>query len=263
MENAANPLLIEVYAVPNFSPNSSSENLFVDRIFLGSVEIDKHSILSQCNGSRMEIPLKKDRADSIGTLAVRFRISQESDQQILNLLQSSKEQSQLNKEFLDQILHGQEQEQRSTGQTKPKQKLPIADLVTEQSESSLAQTNFFSLVNNMFTASTVYDTNSYRELRRIKPYPDPKDATNTEFLSDPEIRKRTHGPSDSWVEAGSGKLGRLFVEVLACHDLPNMDMGEAVGDYTDPFVCLVYEDTVATTDVVDDELSPHWVSQME
>ncbi|CAJ1937033.1 unnamed protein product [Cylindrotheca closterium] len=264
VETLSNPLLIEVYAVRNFAPNNSASSFFADRtdrIFLGSVEISRTSILSQCNGQRIELKIQKNRKDNVGTLAVRFRISQESDQQILNLLKSSKDGSQLKKEFLDQILHGQEKEQRSpSNNEKSKSKLlPIANLVTEKSDSSLAQNNFFSLVNNMFTASTVYDTKSYRELRRIKPYPNPKSPNETEFLSATDIKKQTYGPSHSWVEAGSGKLGRLYVEVLACHDLPNMDMGEAVGDYTDPFVCLVYEDTVATTDVIDDELSPHWL----
>jgi hypothetical protein len=34
---------------------------------------------------------------------------------------------------------------------------------------------------------------------------------------------------------------------------------EAIGNVTDSFVSLVYEDTCAMTDVIDDELSPHWL----
>lgn len=78
-------------------------------------------------------------------------------------------------------------------------------------------------------------------------------------MSPQEIHVETRHPSHKWVEAGSGTLGKLYCEVLACHDLPNVDFGEAVGNVTDSFVCLVYEDTCAMTDVIDDELSPHWL----
>ena len=62
------------------------------------------------------------------------------------------------------------------------------------------------------------------------------------------------------IEAGSGSLGRLFVEILSCEDLPNLDDPSGVmGDYTDSFCTLVYEDTCAMTEVIYDELNPKWL----
>jgi C2 domain len=49
------------------------------------------------------------------------------------------------------------------------------------------------------------------------------------------------------------------VEVLSCHDLPNMDSGGQLGNLTDSFCCVVFEDSCAMTNVIDDELSPHWL----
>jgi Ca2+-dependent lipid-binding protein len=62
-----------------------------------------------------------------------------------------------------------------------------------------------------------------------------------------------------WVDAGAGRLGRLFVEILGCDDLPNLDVGGFAGNKTDAFVSLVFEDAVVQTDVVDDTLSPRWL----
>jgi len=62
------------------------------------------------------------------------------------------------------------------------------------------------------------------------------------------------------VEAGSGNVGRLHVEILSCGDLPNLDSGgEVMGNFTDSFCALVFEDTCAMTDVIDDELNPRWM----
>jgi hypothetical protein len=262
---SSSKVTVEVCALKHYNMNSSSHDLS-DRVILGSVQLDTSTILSHCDGKRLELPLKATSIETTSkthlstctcTLAIRFRIAQPSDQQILQLLESSIERKQLKKEFLQHILHDQEQQiSKDTNQ------LPLANLVTETSETEIVQSGLYNMVNNIFTASTVYDTNSYRELKRVKPHPDPKRPNETEFMSGSDIRKRTYEQSQSWVQAGSGQLGKLFVEVLACHDLPNLDLGEVVGDYTDPFVCLVYEDTVAMTDVIDDELNPRWVSSI-
>ena len=50
------------------------------------------------------------------------------------------------------------------------------------------------------------------------------------------VKESTH-----WVDAGSGQLGRIFVEILGCDDLPNLDTGGFAGNKTDAFVSLVFE----------------------
>ena len=76
------------------------------------------------------------------------------------------------------------------------------------------------------------------------------------------IEKETMKPSHTWVEAGAGLLGRMFVEVLKCDNLPNMDLripGRPQKGLTDAFCCLVFEDSIVTTDVIRDDLNPRWV----
>lgn len=65
--------------------------------------------------------------------------------------------------------------------------------------------------------------------------------------------------SHKWVDSGSGRLGTLYLEVLGCDDLPNMDTGGFAGNKTDAFVAIVFEDTFVTTDIIDDCLNPRWM----
>jgi hypothetical protein len=74
-----------------------------------------------------------------------------------------------------------------------------------------------------------------------------------------EIEVETPKESQNWIDVGTGKLGRLFVEILGCDDLPNLDSGVFAGNKTDTFVSLVYEDSTLQTDVIDDTLSPRWL----
>ncbi|MGK3761763.1 MAG: hypothetical protein ACI8RD_014081 [Bacillariaceae sp.] len=58
---------------------------------------------------------------------------------------------------------------------------------------------------------------------------------------------------------GEGELGKVYVEILGCDGLPNMDSGGFYGNKTDTFVACVYEDVYGRTDVIDDCLSPRWL----
>ena len=66
-------------------------------------------------------------------------------------------------------------------------------------------------------------------------------------------------PSYHWIDVGSGRLGKIFVEILFCDKLPNLDTGGVLGNKTDAFVSLVYEDCHVRTDVISDCLSPRWM----
>jgi len=96
-------------------------------------------------------------------------------------------------------------------------------------------------------------------LYRVKPGPDPsRDVYDTKWLSEEQINEESMSPSANWVECGSGNLGRLFVEVISCDNLPNMDTS-AMGGKTDAFACLIYEDAIVSTDVINDTNSPRWM----
>ena len=97
-------------------------------------------------------------------------------------------------------------------------------------------------------------------LHRVKPFPDPANEEGTRWLSKHELDNHALAPSTDWIESGSGDLGRLFVEVIKCDGLINMDISTLNPlDKTDAFCCLVFEDCCVCTQVVADCFSPRWM----
>jgi hypothetical protein len=79
-------------------------------------------------------------------------------------------------------------------------------------------------------------------------------------LTDKQIEREAIKHSTNWTEAGSGELGKLYVEIMGCDNLPNLDFGTLdFRDKTDAFACLIFEDSVVNTDVIGDSLSPRWM----
>ncbi len=51
----------------------------------------------------------------------------------------------------------------------------------------------------------------------------------------------------------------MYLEVLKCRGLPNMDAGGSVGNKTNPFVLVVHGNVMVHTEVINDSLSPMWM----
>jgi hypothetical protein len=237
-------LTFQLYSHRKYS--ESSFRVLSENNLIGQVKLEASHIRSHCNGERLEYHLNSNKRNiDLGRMAFRFRLAQKSDETILESLQGSPDTRKV--EFIKSFLGNQNKT------------LPLAEMITETDESEIIQTSFLNIVDKLFSSDIVYDTNDNTELIRVKPHPDPRRPMKTEYMTKSEIEKETYQTSHSWVQAGSGKLGKLYVEVLKCNELPNLDIGEAIGDLTDSFVTLVYEDTAAMTDVIDNELSPHWL----
>ena len=236
------------------------------REFLGQVNLDASEILDNCHDARFEVKIKDDIGEdglNLGTLALRFRIATRSDENIMKTfcggLSLSKTKSK--KEFVDAVLDSppSDEDKELFDKTSSAVNRPLAKLITETAETEIAASTVLDALSGIFTSRVVRDKHTGTNKFKVKPYPDPDRKRETQFMSKNEIQATTRQASTKWVEAGSGTLGKLYVEVLSCHDLPNVDVGEAVGNVTDSFVSLVYEDTCAMTEVIDDELSPHWL----
>ena len=91
---------------------------------------------------------------------------------------------------------------------------------------------------------------------KVRPCPDPKREEQTTWMTHKDLKKASVEDSQQWVDTGTGDLGRLFVEIVSCEGLPNLDTGGR--NKTDAFVSIVFEDTVARTDIIDDCLNPMW-----
>ena len=95
-----------------------------------------------------------------------------------------------------------------------------------------------------------------------------------QYLTPEKLKEVTEAPSRNWIQAGSKHIAtgttttassistpstaRFYLEILSAHNLPNVDMGSSVGNVTDAFVTALYGDAMVQTDIIDDELSPHW-----
>lgn len=94
---------------------------------------------------------------------------------------------------------------------------------------------------------------------RVKPGPDPERQSETYWMTGIEMQIESEKPSKNWIEAGSGNLGKIFLEVLGCKNLPNLDFSPTGQDKTDAYVCVAHEDSIVNTSVISDSLNPLWM----
>lgn len=83
-------------------------------------------------------------------------------------------------------------------------------------------------------------------------------------MSKAQIDAEAQKPSKSWIQAGSGSLGKLYFEVIGCNGLPNIDavplpVSGAIFAKTDAYATIIYEDSIVNTDVIMDTLYPRWL----
>lgn len=98
------------------------------------------------------------------------------------------------------------------------------------------------------------------EYVRVMPGPDPGlPKEETEWMSQEQLLDEALKPSKKWVNAGYGSIGKIHLEILACDDLPDMDMELNKTDDTDPFVGIVFEDNLVRTDMLWDISNPRWM----
>jgi C2 domain len=232
--------------------------------FIGKVRIPAPTLLSDyCTEQRIEVPLQDELGRTIvqpdtmmeTVLSIRCRMATQADLsfartwcKLPHVLPSSPTQNQHSLiHLLLQEAHVLQEPHRTR-----------ATLVTELPESEVQGASLSSAISG-----TISPMN--RGKVKTKPYPDPfseETRNKTLYLSPTLLQTLTKTPSRRWIQAGSNKgrkYGRLYVEVLSAHNLPNVDYGQRLGNQTDAFCCLIYGDCMVETDVIDDELSPHWL----
>jgi len=228
---------------------------------------------------RLEVDLQNEAGEESGVLSVRFRLAGEHDvdfvQRLYQHVDASKKS--LSNTAVVKNLNSTVARAMELNATvaraleldspapvvakeplKPLWTIPkTTSIITELDESELAGSTFVNALSSAFTRKTKTEQGCKRVL--VKPGPNPKAVDATTYLSPTDISQQTMEPSHSWIEAGSGTIGKLYLELLQCDDLPNVDVGEAVGNVTDCFLCAVFEDVMVQTPVIDDELSPRWL----
>ncbi len=100
---------------------------------------------------------------------------------------------------------------------------------------------------------------------RVRPSPDPDRPKETAWMTENDLNCDAMLESKKWINFGQEEnhkalFGSLFVEVIKCDGLPNLDLGRPLGNKTDAFVTFVYGNNYGMSDVIDDKLSPRWPS---
>jgi hypothetical protein len=235
---------------------------------VGHAEVDLSDVvISHCkNEERYEVQLydSEDTVTQRGTLTVRFRIAIPSDERFLSLLQKQPELLKQKSTMAIQSTtvdtnHSSKSANTTSSSNTNSEEHAVSLLVTETNETKVAGESFMNVLSSAFTSKKKVDKKSGDTMVLVKPFPDPNNSKDTTYLSSQEIKNRTMLPSHEWIEAGSGKIGKVYLEILSCQDLPNVDVGEAMGNYTDSFISAVFEDAMVQTNVIDDELSPYWL----
>ncbi len=223
---------------------------------------DEDSIYGNGNNSvtSTESFLPKDIDDDFifgkdGTISVRFRVATVDDLEFLEVIEDYKRgfkyAKRKNQNNMQNI---------SAGVKNMMDGKALAHLITEKSTAYVETVNcdlVHEMIDYRLNGKRV-DAEGVKRLR-VKPCPDPDDKDATRFLTHAEMIQKCEEPSRSWVEAGSGNLGQVKVEILRCEGLPNKDLVRLCGNKTDPFVSLVYEDCLVQTDRLSDCLSPMWM----
>ena len=239
---------------------------------IGRAEVDLTDVVSShCrNEKRYEVPIldSEDFTMHRGIISLRLRLAIPSDERFLLLLQNQPDllkqkstialQSSTNTTTNPSSHRGSGDMNANISSFKIDEQA-VSLLVTETNESKVAGESFMNVLSSAFTSKKKLDKVSGDTMVLVKPFPDPNNVKETTYLIPNELKKRALLPSHEWIEAGSGKIGEVYLEILSCHDLPNVDVGEAMGNFTDSFISAVFEDAMVQTNVIDDELSPHWL----
>ncbi len=196
-------------------------------------------------------------------IAVRFRYASKNDLKVMKDLEKMNSEGGMNFPSLRVSLSdpGQKLTQQKRKKMKRERRDPtVAKLVTEINEKEFGYDNMMKVISGNYFRMKSTGKNGVKRLR-VLPRPDPKRAKETKFLSHDELTEEMLNPSTNWMDAGCDKdsLGTVYLEILQCQNLPNMDAGGALGNKTDAFVCAIFEESMVQTDVIDDKLSPMWM----
>ena len=265
--NRQNTTMSTTSSMPPTPSSINSNNTRRNKIiFIGKVKIPSPQILNEyCSlkqNQRIELPLVDELGRPIyqqihkyskeepTLLAIRCRMASKAD---INFIEGLKEErnpllsSTLRTTLPKQVKLTSEIIQEPTREQ--------ARLTTEIPETEMIGASLTSAIQAAVPAEALFG--------KIKIKPTPPNKGVPTFMTFQQLKDTTLQPSTNWIQVSSltkyKKYGRLYVEILSCNNLPNVDYGGQLGNQTDTFCSLVYGDGFVQTNVIDDELSPYWL----
>ena len=224
---------------------------------LGVASIHMSTIWETCKEERLELNLMPVSASSEPSsshnankskVSIRFRIATSFDLEFMEKMNKVGGKQKYSTALWCEGIVKKFEEQDSDDEDDEKLQTTSAQLITETNEKSVTMNNVMNFMNHSFRK--VKKGKDGVKRMRVKPYPDPRRKGETEYLSKGELAAEIYNPSTNWTEVGyagrsnSQSLGKVYLEILRCQDLPNLDVGEGFGNLTDSFACVVFEDSM-------------------
>ena len=228
---------------------------------------------------KSSISTMKRRRLNGASLALRIRLASEFDIEFMKTLREINEEESNDTNGINQALRTTFLRGNRSGH---QNNLKLAKIVTEIDENVLAAKSSMKAIGNLSPIAQesmryLFSDDIWKRIM-VQPYPDPNRVDETTWLSEVELQRECYKPSTNWIQAGgvgaqcsvnngggSGRednidnsLGQVYLEVLRCDGLPNVDAGGSLGNKSDPFVSIVYGDIMVQTEVIDDSCSPIW-----
>lgn len=259
----------------------SKDYMKLNENLLSKVQIDKFKLLHG-DASRQELDLsvttnikisrinltpmfsKHITQHSIGTLALRYRISEEYE---IDFLKEMIDVGKIHMGVPDSVMKTMVRKpQMFLGRASRKITLDLlSSFATAESSDPILNMSFRQNAN--YNKASIIDAFKRKQRKNrgqmeyvVKPYADPKNVDSTTWFSKEELDHTSLDPSTNWIEAvgDDQDLGKLYFEIISVKGMPNLDSGQ-LGDMTDCFICSVFEDNIVRTDVIYDELSPRFM----
>ena len=78
------------------------------------------------------------------------------------------------------------------------------------------------MARNTRTLKNLDDPNSPSKLKKykIRPYADPSRTAESKWMTHEQIQAEAFKRSTKWLDCGSGDLGKIYLEVIGCDNLP-------------------------------------------
>ena len=267
-------VVIHVWARPIQTSRSTLRASSKQPTLVGKVRLHIEDLVSMCTEERVELPLVDELGRDVihsaaskekSTVAFRCRIATPADLEFVDHWNHpATTDTPVHKRIVDEVWQRAEVLE---GDNLQKRAVLLTELPEDQVQGA-------SLSTAMKGAMGRPDGKVW-----VKPYPDPDVSPsspskgrfspskqqpspgNHMYMTPEQLKQEMILPSRQWIQAGNSKqaVGRLYLEILSAHDLPNVDLGGTMGNKTDAFCSVVYGDTMVQTDLIDDELSPHWL----
>ena len=210
----------------------------------------RHSRLRNATASSIQnyiLPNSSDNKNN-SKVSIRFRIATSFDLEFMEKMNKMERKDlQSTARWFGESKHSFSKLDSNDGDNETLQP-PNAKLITETNERAMSSKNIRIFMNHSFRKVKKGEDGVKR--MRVKPLADPRRKGETEYLSKKELETEMFKPSTNWTEVGyagrsnSQSLGKVYLEILRCQDLPNVDVGESVGNLTDSFACVVFEDSM-------------------